>query len=102
MGLFEDILVRHNGDKVAAGIEVGFGLMRGDPAAFKAGYSAANAALAVRDLYELTTEEVAQVASVLDPAGIERDAISRIPDVPRRHVGPSREHDDAPGDDPTE
>jgi hypothetical protein len=77
MGLFEDILARHDGDKVTAGIEVAFGLMRGDPATHKAGYTAANAALAVRDLYALSNDEVTRVAATLDPRGVERDLLTR-------------------------
>jgi hypothetical protein len=104
MGLFEDILDRHQGDKVAAAVEVGFGLMRGDPATHKAGYTGGNATLAVRDLYALTTEETDRVAAVLDPTGAEREAISlAVGGAARnRFSGPSREHDDAPGDDPEE
>jgi hypothetical protein len=70
MGLFEDILDRHQGDKVAAGIEVAFGLRRGDPAHHKAGYTAANAILAVRDLYHLSDQEVGRVAATVNPAGV--------------------------------
>jgi hypothetical protein len=101
MGLFEDILARHRGDKVAAGIEVAFGLMRGDPASFKAGYTAPNAVLAVRDLYELSTEETDRVAAAVDPAGIDREAITETVGgaARNRFTGASREDDDAPGDD---
>jgi hypothetical protein len=101
MGLFEDILARHRGDKVAAGIEVGFGLMRGDPATHKAGYTAANAALSARDLYGLTVEETRQVLGALDPAGVDRDGFDAAVGAAAsdRFSGPSREHDDSPGDD---
>jgi hypothetical protein len=59
--LFGTILAAHGGDKVAAAVEVGRDLMRGDPAQHKAGYSRDSAVLAVARLYGLNQQEQEQV-----------------------------------------
>lgn len=61
MTVFEQILDAHGGDRVTAGVTVAKGLMAGDPAQFKAGYTDENAALAVRNLYDLDDDQVADV-----------------------------------------
>jgi len=55
--IFQAILRAHGGDRVAAAAAVASGLMRGDPATCKAGYSLPNAVIAAGELYELTAEQ---------------------------------------------
>ena len=66
MSVFQNILNAHNGDQVSAAITVGRDLMKGDPASFKAGYTAANALLAVRDLYGLDAVQLEYVSKALE------------------------------------
>jgi hypothetical protein len=54
-----------NGDRLMAARLCARDLMRGDSTQFKAGYTAENAALAVKDLFGLSTEAVAQLESLL-------------------------------------
>jgi hypothetical protein len=53
----QDYLERAMGNRVKAAEAMARDLMRGDPTTFKAGYTAENAALAVRDVFELSTRE---------------------------------------------
>jgi hypothetical protein len=55
--IFEAILRAHGGDRVASAAVVARGLMGGDPATCKAGYSLPNAVIAAGELYELTAEQ---------------------------------------------
>lgn len=71
-GLLIGFLWEADGDRVKAGELVGQGLMRGDPAEHKAGYTLPNAMLAVIDLFtmtegvsELEDDEIKQVESNL-------------------------------------
>lgn len=51
--------------------ELALGLMKGDPATFKAGYTAANAALAAQDVFGLSDAETAELRRELEPAIID-------------------------------
>jgi len=57
---FERILATNGGDKISAAAEVAAGLMAGDPATFKAGYTLDNAVIAAAEVYEL--DDAAQTA----------------------------------------
>lgn len=65
MDLQEQFLRVHNGNRVDAAAALGAGLMEGDAASFKVGYSADNAVLAVQELFGLEPGEVEVVGARL-------------------------------------
>jgi hypothetical protein len=67
MSLANEYLHRHNGDRILAAIELARELMVGDPATFKQGYDAPNAALAAQELFRLDEFETSAVRRAVEP-----------------------------------
>lgn len=55
----DGLLKKHDGDRMAAAVELAEGLMRGDPTTFKAGYSLENAVHAAAEMFRSGVGEVA-------------------------------------------
>lgn len=65
-GIRERFLAENNGDTAKAAEALARGLMKGDAATFKAGYTADNAAIAAAEVFALDTEGVETLATSLD------------------------------------
>jgi len=63
--MIERYLAEHNGDRVQSAVAMGRDLMCGHPASFKAGYTAPNAGLVVREAFTLSDEEAGAVNKLL-------------------------------------
>jgi hypothetical protein len=63
--LAEEYLRRHHQDRQAAALELAAGLMAGDSAQCKAGYSAASAALTASELFGLDAGQSARLLTRL-------------------------------------
>ena len=65
MSITSEILSRNEGNKMRAAVELALGLMRGDEATLKQGYTIGNALLVAIDSYNLVAREVALVADAV-------------------------------------
>ncbi len=66
MGITEDILNANGGDRVKAAAVLAHGLMIGDRASFKQGYSRINALLAAQEMYDIGAVQMPTVDDLLE------------------------------------
>jgi len=86
MSITEEILARNGGNKINASIELTIGLMRGDPATFKQGYSIGSALLACIDAYNLTKREIPLIVEGL-PTRLKEHSSPTLRPLVIVHVG---------------